>query len=192
MKIQEAFQTLSKALGLRETRANSACNCEDEKMDDLKQKAEALKANGALTAKQYSMLMEMDEEQRMMLAALIEALGKMAPAAQVEDEAESDDEVIVETDEREKMATNIDKLVAQKVEAHLRRAKVTDALVANSACPFTAEELAEMPVTHLEKLEKSLRPADYSGRGGFATNSDAVEKDVQPLRIHRGITRKEA
>ena len=193
MNIERALDTVAKALGLRNN-----CNCKEQEMDVLK-RAEELKANGALTAKQLQMIQELDEEQRAMVSALMAAL----PGSVEEDEDEPEMPEDNEYGKDDKMAANkqeqkakpadplaginVDELVANKVAEHLQRAEVTAKLVANKACPFTADEMKTMNVDHLVKLEKSIRPADYSGQGGFAANSDEIDASASPLRINRGI-----
>jgi len=50
------------------------------------------------------------------------------------------------------------------------RGGLIERLTANKACAFDADELAAMPTAQLEKLERSLRPADYSGRANAAAS----------------------
>lgn len=54
-------------------------------------------------------------------------------------------------------------------------------LVGSPACAFSREEMEGMPLVTLEKLERSLRPADYSGRGGVRANSASDEVWVEYL-----------
>ena len=42
----------------------------------------------------------------------------------------------------------------------------------------------------LETYEKSIRPADYSGQGGFAANSDAIDTNVTPLLPRKLLGKK--
>ena len=198
MKVNEAFSTLARALGLRNN-----CECTEDHMDLLKQ-AEGLKANGSVTAKQFQMLQEMDDEGRAMMAALIQALGNVSAQEDgVEDEEPAAAEYDDKQNEAEAMNANSDKGVKtfseQDVERivanQLRRQKVVDKLTANEQCAFDESDLKAMTIEALEKYEKSIRPADYSGAGGFATNSDAVDTNVTPLRANgvlAKIKRKEA
>ena len=188
MKVNEAINTLAKALGLR-----SNCNCEEEDgpMDLMKQ-AEALKSNGSMTAKQFQMVQEMDEEQREMLAAIIGALGNVKSQDEPDEEGEpAVAEYEDKQNEEHEMSLNskgvktfseqdVERIVANQ----MRRQKVMDKITANEACAFEESDLHAMSVEALEKYEKSIRPADYSGAGGFATNSDAIDTNVQPLRAN--------
>ena len=199
MKVNEAINTLAQALGLR-----TNCNCnEDDPMDIVKQ-AEELHANGSVSAKQFQMLQDMDEEGRAMMAALIQALGNVSAQ---EDEGDHDDEpAAAEYDEKQneehEMTANsqgVKTFTEQDVERivanQLRRGRVMDKLTANEQCAFEESDLKAMSIEALEKYEKSIRPADYSGAGGFATNSDAVDNTVTPLRANgvlAKIKRKEA
>ena len=199
MKVQEAFKTLAKAIpGLQ---ANCECNPEEQSMTDtLKEQAEALKANGTISAKQFQSLAEMDDDQLNMVRALVDALSQTGGQAN-EDEPEEPEEMAYEKPEDQVQTQSavdpakVDELVANKVAEHLRRHSVTERLVKNDRCPFDADELKAMSVEHLEKLEKSIRPADYSGAGGFAANSDAVDTQAKPLGLSGGVLnrkRKEA
>lgn len=190
MKVNEAFSTLARALGLRNN-----CECTEDHMDLLKQ-AETMKANGSVSAKQFQMLQDMDEEGRAMMAALIQALGNVS--AQEEGAPDEEGEPVAaeyddKQNEAETMNANTDKGVKtfseQDVERivanQLRRQKVMDKLTANESCAFEESDLKAMSVEALEKYEKSIRPADYSGAGGFATNSDATaDTTVTPLRAN--------
>lgn len=195
-----ALETLAKALGFR---AN--CNCNEETVMTVKQKlqkqAEKLKANGKLSAEQIEMLMSMDPEQLAMVDALATTLGEAAPATE-EEPAEMVDELEPELVEEEPVmmaekatankgtitAADIDRIVANRMD----RADVTRRLIANTACVFSEDEMGAMTVNHLKKYEASIRPVDYSGQGGFATNGDATtEEGYQPLTIHAGLTARE-
>lgn len=190
MKTKEAFNTLARALGL-----STNCQCEEESTmtDDMIQRAETLKANGSLSAKQFQMIQDMDEEGRTMLRALIDA---MAGIGGNESDTPDEEPAEMKGDDYESNVTaqsaaidpaKVDEMVANKVADHLRRHEVTAKLKTNERNPFSEDEMRTMSVDHLEKLEQSIRPADYSGQGGFAANSDAVDTDVQPLTIHRGV-----
>lgn len=206
MRVNEAFETVARALGLR-----SNCECQDgggdamsaqeraEKITALKQHLTTNKvdqkviskitANERLTVEQMEMLMNMDAEQLKMASALAEVLSEGGGAEEPE---QIPDPEGMELDDREGMAVNkgkitlnaadFDKAVANRVQEHLRRDKVIEKLKANEANPFDDKDMAAMAVDHLEKVERSLRPADYSGAGGFATNSDAIDTNVTPLR----------
>jgi 2'-5' RNA ligase len=61
----------------------------------------------------------------------------------------------------------------QSIQVNARRMRddLVGRLVGNKQCAFTQEQLQAMPLEHLEALERSLRPADYSGRSGLAANA---------------------
>lgn len=151
-------------------------------MKELEKKAEKLVANGTLSAKQIEALQGMDESQLAMVKALVSALEESPKEDVVEDVVEEETQVM-EDDK------DIDKMVANKVDEYIRRRDVVSKLVANEKNPFTADEMESMPVSQLEKLEKSIRPADYSGQGGMSTNA-VITDDVQPLMINRGVLAK--
>lgn len=191
MKTKTALTTLAQALGLRVN-----CQCEEGPMDLMKQ-AEQLKANGSLTAKQFQMLQDMDDEGRTMMRALIDALGA-ANADPVEEEEPAAMEGAAPANMSQKPVeraqpevktfsqADVEEIVANQ----LRRAKVMERLVANEACAFDEADLRAMNIDALEKYEKSIRPVDYSGAGGFATNSDAVDTNVTPLLPRSSFTQK--
>jgi hypothetical protein len=192
MKVNEAMVTLARALGLK-----SNCECEGDSMDVLKQAEGLVKAN-ALSAKQLEALQGMEKGDLDLMAAFISALGQTQTAeAMPEEEPEA-----AEYDEDKNMTANkdaakaempdIDALVANKVAEHLRRHDVVSKLVANDKNPFDEDDMKAMSVDQLVKLEKSIRPADYSGQGGFAANSDAVDTNVTPMPLRGVIKRKEA
>ena len=193
MKVNDAFSTIAQALGFR-----TNCQCEEGQMD-LMQQAEELKANGSISAKQFQMLTEMDEDARTMVRALLDAMGSVT--GQESDEGDHDDEpASMEYDDKRNedggmnanhqgagqqgVKTFTEQDVERIVANQLRRSKVMDKLTANEACAFEESDLRAMSVEALEKYEKSIRPADYSGAGGFATNSDAVDTNVTPLRAN--------
>ena len=80
--------------------------------------------------------------------------------------------------------------VANRVQDHLRRHEVVNKLKANEKCPFSEDDMKAMSVDHLEKLEQSIRPVDYSGAGGFASNSAAIDENVTPLVPRGALQRK--
>lgn len=185
MKVNEALKTIAQALGLR-----TNCECKEVSMDIMK-KAEALKANGSITAKQFQMLQEMDSETRAFVAALIDAMGAVAAAEDEPDDMAADPAaaaapVATQAQKQTINADEVQKLVANA----LRRQRVMDALKANSACAFDEKTLETMSVEALEVYEKSIRPADYSGAVGFASNSNAVDTNVVPL-LPRGALAKQ-
>ena len=195
MNVKEALKTIAANMGFR------AKIERDEEMqnDSLICKAETLKANGKISSKQFQQLMDMEEDERALMRAFIDAI-ESAGAPKVEEE-EPEEEVTemdgesVATDamaaqgKKDKQDVDIDDIVANKVEEQLRRREVVGRLVKNDKCPFTEDDMKAMSVDHLEKVEKAIRPVDYSGQGGFATNSDAVDSNVKPLVPRPGVVR---
>lgn len=188
MKVKEALATLAKATGL-----NSNCQCEEQSMDII-EKAKGLVKTNALDPKQLASLQAMTPDDRAVMAAFIAALGETG-------EAEDTDAAPGETpegmegdvpDEEKKpvvMAAavkNLDEIVANAVASHLARAEVMAKLTANASNKLTEAQMKAMSVEALESVEKMIRPADYSGQGGFATNSSAIDTTATPMLL-RGI-----
>lgn len=75
------------------------------------------------------------------------------------------------------------KAAVETVRANATQEKtdLVQALAANQACAFEQAELEAMSVEQLRKLETSLRPADYSGRGGPRTNRETGEIVEAPM-----------
>lgn len=69
-------------------------------------------------------------------------------------------------------------LAGLKANADDERARLLTDLTTNERCAFSADELRAMPTATLEKLAQSLRPADYSGRGGPRTHQESDEWTV--------------
>ena len=193
MNVKEALKTIAANMGFRARIERD----EDMQNDSLICKAETLKANGKISSKQFQQLMDMEEDERALMRAFIDAI-ENAGAPKVEEEEDREEEVAemddgaVATDAmaaQNKKDVDIDAIVANKVEEQLRRRDVVGRLVKNDKCPFTEDDMKAMSVDHLEKVEKAIRPADYSGQGGFATNSDAVESNVKPLVPRPGVVR---
>lgn len=66
---------------------------------------------------------------------------------------------------------------AVQVNASRMREELVGRLVANRGCAFPKERLEAMALEDLEMLDRSLRPADYSGRNGMASNVFAEDGD---------------
>lgn len=190
MKVNEAWSVITKSLGLR-----SNCECEGDVMDIHSQAEAALKAN-AITPAQFKMIQEMAPEDRQMLSAVISAIGEMGePEAAEEMPEEEMPEAMGDDYEGKNMSRNpapkapdIDALVANKVAEHLRRHEIVGKLTANEKNSLTEDQMKAMTVEQLESVEKMIRPADYSGQGGFAANSDAIDTNVQAMPL-RGVLR---
>lgn len=204
--MSKALSVIMTALGLQ---TNCAAATNAELAADVLKIAEKLKANGKLSGKQYEALSEMDEEQRGMVGAILGAMGeadkaaakaakKAAENADEEDEDEEEEEPaknkgkkaktntkepVVMSDE--KIAELVDKRVTERVEAR-ERTEVTDTIKANSANTFDDDELKGMSLSALQKYEKSIRPVDYSGQGGFASHVSKPTKNA-PLLINSGL-----
>lgn len=206
MKINTALATIAKALGIK-TNSKEVPEMDDKEFLAL---AEKLHTNNKLTAKQLENLQEMSPAERKLISALIKALDDM-PEEVIEDPEEviieGDDEPELMKEKEGQLAANckraaaakkdgmvsmaeVDKLVANKVKDAIRRAELTTRLIANAACPFDASELESLPIAHLEKLEKSIRPKNYAGAGGFASNSQEVDNEAQPMVLNRGLLTK--
>lgn len=191
MKVNEAWAVLSKHMGLK-----SNCECEDH-MDIVKQAEGLVKAN-ALDAKQLAAIQGMSPEDRNVMAAFISALGDTGGGDdmdEVDDMAdgakEEDMPPMVQTQNKKQdiktmSEADMDALVANKVADHLRRHDVVGKLTANEANKLTGDQMKAMSVDQLEAIEQMIRPADYSGQGGFAANSDVIDANVTPL-VPRGI-----
>lgn len=209
---EERRFTMSKALSVIMTALGLQTNCaaatNAELAADVLKIAEKLKANGKLTGKQYEALSEMDEEQRGMVGAILGAMGeadkaaaKAAKAAAKENADEPDGDEEDDYAKNKKAKTNkqepqvftaeqvnelIDKRVTERVEAR-ERTEITDTIKANSANTFDDDELKGMSLAALQKYEKSIRPVDYSGQGGFATHVGKQPTKNQPLLVHSGV-----
>lgn len=192
MQTKEALSTIAQALGLR---SNCECNDDETKeaeMPEIMKQAEQLRKNEKLTPEHLEMLQGMDPEQLRMVEAIADALKGEAP-----EEPESPEEPegeAMEYDDKEQMQRmseqDFEKMVANRVDQAVRRRDVMAKLATNEACPFDESEMKAMSVEHLEKLEKSIRPADYSGAAGFATNSGALDTNVEPLVPRGALQRK--
>ena len=166
-------------------------------MDIIKQAEGMVKAN-AIDAKQLAAIQGMDPKDREVMAAFIAALGatggedETGEVEEMEDTApEEDMPAMVQTqnkkaDIKTMSEADLDTLVANRVADHLRRHDVVGKLTANEANKLTVDQMKAMSVEQLEAVEQMIRPADYSGQGGFAANSDVIDANVTPL-VPRGI-----
>ncbi len=71
-------------------------------------------------------------------------------------------------------------LATIQANADQRKVDLVAELKANERCAFDEGELQAMSQAQLEKLATSLRPADYSGRGGPRGNAGHAEEDQVP------------
>lgn len=195
MKVNDAMATLAKALGL-----NSNCQCEEDQGMDILKEAEGLVKANMIDAKQLAAIQKMDPADREVMAAFIGAMGSMGGEMEetevMEDSPGEDKEdmpPMVQTYEgiapKAMTEADVDKIVANKVADHLRRHDVLGKLATNSANKLTEEQMKAMSVEQLEAVEQMIRPADYSGAGGFAANSDAIDTNVQAMPL-RGVLGK--
>lgn len=68
-----------------------------------------------------------------------------------------------------------------------RKSELVEALKANERCAFTEADLQSLRVEQLEKLDASLRPANYAGRGGPRGNAGKEEHQVpEPPKVIMG------
>lgn len=185
MKVNEAIATLAKAVGVK-----TNCDCHLLALAEKKMKA------NAITPAQFEMVQDMAPEDRQMLGAIIQALGDQGEPVEAPEEEmpamadtppeEATPAPAVNKEKPKAMtADDINKLIAngiaKGVDEAIRRRDVVGKLTANERNELTADEMAGMSIASLEKIEKAIRPADYSGQGGFASNSSAMETNVTPL-----------
>ena len=198
MKVNEAWAVITKSLGL-----NSNCQCEDDGMDILK-KAEGLVKANALDAEMLEAIQKMAPADREVMGAFIAALQMAGDPGEAPEDPDSmmeppEEDPEMMGDDYRQMAKKpakakadgvsseqIDRMVANAVAEHLRRSEVVGKLKANEKNTLTEDQMKTMSVDQLEAVEKMIRPADYSGAGGFASNSDAVDTNVTPMRL-RGV-----
>lgn len=201
--MNEALKVLMKALGLQ---TNCAQDGNAALAANVLSIAEKLKANGKLTGKQFESLASMDEEQRGMVGAILGAMGEAdkaaAKAAKAKEKAKAN-EGEEEEEEEEEYAANqrgskpkvmsqkdldalVDKRVAEAVDRREREGLV-ETIKANSANTFDDDELKGMSIAALQKYEKSIRPVDYSGQGGFASHQLGEQTKNAPLLINKGL-----
>lgn len=202
MKLNEAFHTIQKALGLKD----QSCNCnKEDPMKDLMKKAQELKANGALSAEQFDMISKMGPEELTTVSALIAALGATEdpedPAGDMvdqEDNPAAEDPAKKVEDMKKSPTANrgvkamsqaeFDAAVDKRVADAIERRDLTNSLVANEACPFSKKELDALPVGHLRTMAKKLVVADYSGASGEAVQIVTNSGDnIVPLVPTRGV-----
>lgn len=73
-----------------------------------------------------------------------------------------------------------DALQSVTVNAARQKEEIIGRLVANTQCAFTKEDMAGMSLEALSKLERSLRPMDYSGRAGVVVNAFVQGDEWEP------------
>lgn len=146
-----------------------------------KTQVEALVGNAKLSPEQIELLMGMDPEQLAMVQALAGTLGQAAPAA-----AEETEEDEMPPVDMKAIANMLDERIAKALAANSRADRIAK-VVANGANVLSADTLKAMSDADFSKYEASIRPVDYSGAGGFVTNSgDAVSTPLVPPRAMTG------
>lgn len=190
--IRRALNVIAQRLGLSTNACDCAGDCQCNGGHDMAtektvaERVEALKANKAITPDQLGMIQKMDEDQMTMVLGIIEKQLEMdkSPEPEMAEEGEPEPEnmqaVNVNSDEGRKF-------IANQVKEGMRRERVAEKLLANSNNAFSDEQLASMTTDALEAYEKSIRPVDYSGQGGFASNGATVDNNAQPLGPSRGV-----
>lgn len=171
-----------------------------------------LKTNEGLGSKHLKMLEDLDERGLELMAAMIEAYRSTGAANQEPPAADPDDDpddmaaatnddgspktqrrkngdgtVTINQSELDKMIANaVAKAVETQVPEQARRTEVVGKLKAHAdRNPLTEDDMKTLPVESLERIEKSLRPADYSGQGGHWPNINADEDldDDEPISV---------
>ena len=147
-----------------------------------KTQVEALVGNAKLSPEQLDLLMKMDPEQLGMMQAIAGALSQAAPAAAEESEEEDMPAVDMAA-----VANMINEGIAKALAANSRAGRIAT-VVANSANVLSESTLKAMSDEDFAKYEASIRPVDYSGAGGFVsnTNSDATVTPLVPPRAMTG------
>lgn len=168
-----------------------------EAMDSVKvkQKEEEDQETPSSNEEEEEMTNEEDEEQKVALAKQQANKGKTVTV----DLAANAEFVKTVTDSLKKLSGHIAALSnevkalktnqAKDIEEVIRRREVLARLTANSAQILSEKELEALPTDVLVKLEQTLRPADYSGMGRFASNMDSSPDDA-PLRVNTSLLLK--
>lgn len=74
-----------------------------------------------------------------------------------------------------------------RANANQQKADLVATLAANERCAFSTEDLQAMTLEQLQKLNSSLRPANYAGRGGPRGNANESEPRVpEPPKVVLG------
>ena len=167
------------------------------------EKLKEFHANGAISAKQLETLQEMAESIGVEhMKTLVDVLGSLTVKAEPpKDEPEKEEEPEAMTEPvpvpapAPSFAANeamikqlVEKALTEALPAKMtevsRRADVEARLKASERNTLTVNEMRSMPIEVLEKLEGALRPADYSGQGGFVANENSKS---EPLPLPRGL-----
>lgn len=159
------FKRLAELFGLRSNHQ------EERTMCTKKDQVDKLVGNAKLSPEQIELLMGMDPEQLAMVQALAGTLGQAAPAVAEETEEE-------EAPNIEEMVSNA---VAKALAANSRAGRIAS-IVSNSANVLSESTLKAMSDDDFAKYEASIRPVDYSGAGGFVSNTgDAANAASMPI-----------
>ncbi len=170
------FKRLAELFGLRSNHQ------EERTMCTKKDQVDKLVGNAKLSPEQIELLMGMDPEQLAMVQAIAGALSQAAPAAAEESEEEEMPAVDMAA-----VANMINEGIAKALAANSRAGRIAT-VVANSANVLSESTLKAMSDEDFAKYEASIRPVDYSGAGGFVsnTNSDATVTPLVPPRAMTG------
>lgn len=164
-----------------------------EAMDSVKVKQEEEdQETPSSNEEDEKMTNEEDEEQKVALAKQQANKGKTVTV----DLAANAEFVRTVTDSLKKLSGHIAALSdevkelktnrAKDIEEVIRRREVLARLTANSEQILSEKELEALPTDVLVKLEQTMRPADYSGMGRFASNMDGSPDDA-PLRVNTSL-----
>jgi len=165
-----------------------------EAMDGVKAKQEEEEEETPSSNEEEEMTNEEDEEQKD-VAALAKQQANKGKTVTV-DLAANAEFVKTVTDSLKKLSGHITTLAnevkalktnqAKDIEEVIRRREVLARLTANEEQILSEKELEALPTDVLVKLEQTLRPADYSGMGRFASNMDSSSDDA-PLRVNTSL-----
>lgn len=165
-----------------------------EAMDGVKAKQEEEDQETPSSNEEDEMTNEEDEEQKA-AAALAKQQANKGKAVTV-DLAANAEFVKTVTDSLKKLSGHVAALSnevkalktnqAKDIEEVIRRREILARLTANSEQILSEKELEALPTDVLVKLEQTMRPADYSGMGRFASNMDGSPDDA-PLRVNTSL-----
>lgn len=166
-----------------------------EAMDGVKAKQEEEDEETPSSNEEDETTNEEDEEQKAAFAKQQANKGKTVTV----DLAANAEFVKTVTDSLKKLSGHITTLAnevkalktnqAKDIEEIIRRREVLARLTANEDQILSEKELEALPTDVLVKLEQTLRPADYSGMGRFASNMDSSSDDA-PLRVNTSLFAK--
>lgn len=200
--VKGAFKTLARALGVKvadEPQTNSTSNpggqnrTEEESMNK-QELIEKLTANSRCPLDKPE-LEAMSETALAKLEKAVNGGGCGQPAANAQQvKVELPEEVKTTLASLTAFAKSVEdlggfgavKAVIDSVQANTaqRKTDLVTELKANERCAFAETDLQAMNLDQLEKLASSLRPANYTGRGGFrGNNAQTGDKVPEPPAI---------